>query len=379
MQGASMKSVNISQVDTVFANGSYPIEFLFFFEQKINSQRIRTALKNISASFWPLFGEYTAGQIVFKRYAESEHLREETTQDSFDLTTTPAALIEKYGLTHPGDRNKMFHLNIIRYTNGTVLIPRMNHLAGDGYSYFYFLMALAAVTRGFSIPFAAYVARFLFRPRHRRTVLKEFKFNLDTGPAAATVPDLLIESATISKRGVYQAIREVKVQSDIVVSTNDLLSAMVIKKLVLLRRNSFPGRVQLTIPVDVRRFIAEYGRTFIGNALLFALIHFDTEIISSSSVNKIAVAIRRSMPAITKVSYVQYLNGLEQVIRGGQVDKLKPFDPQLGVLVTNLSKLPADKLDFGSGPPGFIFPLTVGKNSAAVLSQGDHFLLRLVY
>jgi hypothetical protein len=41
--------------------------------------------------------------------------------------------------------------------------------------------------------------------------------------------------------------------------------------------------------------------------------------------------------------------------------------------------MPVHKLDFGSGCPEFIFLLTVGKNSTAILADRDDYLLRFVH
>jgi hypothetical protein len=41
--------------------------------------------------------------------------------------------------------------------------------------------------------------------------------------------------------------------------------------------------------------------------------------------------------------------------------------------------MPTDKLDFGRGKPAFIFPLTIEKNSAALLTHQKNYLLRLAY
>jgi hypothetical protein len=47
--------------------------------------------------------------------------------------------------------------------------------------------------------------------------------------------------------------------------------------------------------------------------------------------------------------------------------------------VTNLSKLPAERLDFGTGGPHAIVPLTVEKNSVAVLARRENYVLRYTY
>ena len=85
------------------------------------------------------------------------------------------------------------------------------------------------------------------------------------------------------------------------------------------------------------------------------------------------------MPEITKNSYLEYLINLEITILDNQIEKLIPHDPRHGCLVTNLSRLPTHKLDFGNDTPDFIVPLTIEKNSAAILADQNNFCLRLVY
>ena len=85
------------------------------------------------------------------------------------------------------------------------------------------------------------------------------------------------------------------------------------------------------------------------------------------------------MPSVSRENYIRYLTGLEGTIASGNMAQLRPFDPDSGVLVTNLSRLPVDKLDFGTGRPDLIVPLTRGKNSAAVLAEKENFVLRYAY
>jgi len=93
----------------------------------------------------------------------------------------------------------------------------------------------------------------------------------------------------------------------------------------------------------------------------------------------IAVQIRKSMPSVSKQSYTEYLTKLEEIIFEGKTEKLWPFDPTSGCLVTNISRLPVNKLDFGTGPPDLIFPLTIEKNAAAVMAKDENFVLRFGY
>jgi NRPS condensation-like uncharacterized protein len=374
-----LKTINISQVDSVFADGSYPIEFLFFYTHKIKTGTIRSALKKLSADFWPLFGEYESGQINFERYPESEFCTEQVFQHQFDSSETYNSLFEKYNRFNPAEMQRLFHLTILQYTNGTVLIPKMNHLAGDGYSYFYFLSALAAITRSHSIPFKTCLTRLIYKPDHRRTILRKFIF---TGRGVrSSIPEsrFTIQFEEFPKQEIHRTLKDIKLQYNLAVSANDLLSAMAVKKLFLLQQEQFQDSMQLTIPMDVRRQIAEYGKKFFGNPLLFAVIPFLAATLRESDTREIALQIRKSIPLITKEGYIHYLLELENLITNGHFDKLKPYVPRDGCLVTNLTKMPAERLDFGTGYPEFIYPITIEKNSVAILTHKNNYLLRLAY
>ena len=140
-----MRTIPISQVDALFANGSYPIEFLFFYKQGFSTQRLRRALRHLAPLFWPIFGDYRQGSIVYEQYRECDFFDEETVNqelDTLEMEHSGAKKIAHYSLP---ELEKLFFLKVIRFKNGKMIIPKLDHLAGDGYSYFYFLSALAAL------------------------------------------------------------------------------------------------------------------------------------------------------------------------------------------------------------------------------------------
>jgi len=85
------------------------------------------------------------------------------------------------------------------------------------------------------------------------------------------------------------------------------------------------------------------------------------------------------MPIIGKASFIKFLENLESIIAKQKIDKLKPFDPDHGILITNLSKLPVNQLNFGTGEADILFPLSVEKNATAILADKDNFILRFSY
>jgi hypothetical protein len=82
------------------------------------------------------------------------------------------------------------------------------------------------------------------------------------------------------------------------------------------------------------------------------------------------------MPIVSTQSYRDYLFQLEKTISGGKPEKLRPFDPASGCLVTNISRLPVHKLNFGAGLPELTYPLTIEKSATAVLAKDENFILR---
>jgi NRPS condensation-like uncharacterized protein len=373
-----MKKLNISPIDAIFSNGCYPIEFMLYYQNKIKTGRIRSALKNLSSNFWPMFGEYDNGIIYFEKYMESRCFEEQIVEEEFNSTESPRNLYNKYCRINPTDPQRLFHISILQYQDGTVIIPKLNHLAGDGYSYFYFLSLLAAVCREASIPFKKYFIRSQFKPHHQRNILKEFRFeNIGLKPTAPP-EKFTLQNEAISKTTIRDMIKDVASKTRQQVSTNDILTAMILKRTVensSTRANNF----QLTIPIDVRNQVKEYGSKFFGNGIMLHRMEFQTDEIRKNKIGELAVRIRQSMPRVNSEIYLKFLAGLENLIADQEIEQLRPFDPNSGCLVTNLSRLPATQLDFGGGKPDFIFLLTVEKNSAAILGDTENFVIRLVY
>ncbi|MEJ2544072.1 MAG: acyltransferase [Calditrichaceae bacterium] len=374
-----MKQLNISQVDTIFANGSYTIEFLLYYKNKINTQKIKSALKKLSTDFWPIFGKYESGIIHFDTYVEGDCFEEDVINEDFNYDLSYREFYEKYNKAVPENLKKLFFLKVIQYKNGTILIPKMKHLAGDGYSYFYFLSVLAQITQSNTIPLKGWLIRLLARPNHNRTILKEFKLPNIELTQFKVAKNVTINDEFISKSDVRKMIREIADNADQKVSTNDILSAMVVKKMIEIQKDKVNDEYLLNMPIDVRRNIKEYGSKFFGNGLMFHQITFKTVEILKSDLSEIAIKIRQGMPKITTQYYEDYFQSLERIIDEKQTDHLRPYDPETGCLVTNLSRLPASRLNFGTGNPDLIFPLTIGKNAASVLADDKNFILRLVY
>ena len=374
-----MKKVNISQVDALFSNMSYPIEFLFYFKEGFNTKKIRAALRKLSSIFWPMFGEYKNGIISFDSYSEENYFDEEVVNHEFNIPETEEDRFNVYSQFRLPDLRRLFFLKAIQYKNGTILIPKINHLAGDGYSYFYFLSVLTLLSKYSLVPFKSSLISFIYKPHHRRTTLKDFTFKGVELKPLLQDNTFTIEIEEILRKEVQSIIDEVSSSKKLQISINDVLSAVAIKKVVGIQSKFFGEKVNLTIPIDVRRQIKEYGQRFFGNGIMLHTIKLEKEYVETSSIRKIAMNIRKSMPSVSKESYNYYLTELEEILSEGKMDKFRPFDPRYGCLVTNISRIPVDKLNFGTGVPELVFPLTIEKNSTGILAKKENFILRFAY
>jgi hypothetical protein len=373
-----MKKINISQIDTLFVNGSYPIEFLFYYKHKIKTLPIRKAIKKLSSSFWPLFGKYNDGLIQSSKYSEDKFYCETIHNEDFTPMKNEMQLWEKYNLVNPKKMEGLLFLSILQFNNGTVIIPKMNHLAGDGYSYLYFMSVLASVSKSSYMPFKKYAIRLLASPRLKRTVLKEYHFNKTKIEEPFEHQNCTIKLEQVPKTYVKEEIEKIKTKYSVSVSTNDILSAIVFKKTFEKQKAQIDNQFTLSIPIDVRRQVKELGPKFFGNGIMLHHLNLSIDELDKIDNSELALKLRKSMPSVNTEMYVEYLSDLESKIERSSIHSLKPYDPEKGCLVTNLSRMPIQKLNFGSGNPALIFPLTIGRNSAGILADKDNFLLRLV-
>ena len=371
-----MKKLFISQIDTHFANGSYPIEFFFFYPGKIETTKIRKAIKTAAKVFWPLFGVYENGFIVRQKYIEEDCFTEKNLSRPFDNKQSEGEIFQNFSWINPAQLNKLFFLSVLQFPNGTALLPKMSHLAGDGYSYFYFLTVLSALVFN-NNPFKKSAIRYLYKPSYKRTVFDKFRFEHQFEEHKFVKKDLTPEYLKFPKMQIKEQIKNSSSKFKINVSTNDILCAYILKKFAEL--NLFKEKIELTMPVDVRNRIKEYGSKFFGNGLLFNRQFYNLDLISGLPVEELAVEIRKTAPDINKENYLEYLSSIEKCIAKGEFSVLRPFDPERGCLVTNLSKLPTNKMNFGSGKPEVVSVITEGKNTAAILSENNDFILRIMY
>ncbi len=372
-----MKQISISQVDAFFADGSYPIELMIFYPKRISTSTVRAALKRVSGMFWPAFSCYLDGSIHRGSYREDNHFQEIVFDTDFDPDSSPREIQQTYAGLNPSVDQRLFFLTLVQHPNGTMLIPKLNHLAGDGYSYFYLLSVMAAMAT--ASPIKRTLIPWLAKPNHNRTVLKGFHLDRFEREKTAKHQELEIEIVRVPKRQIDEKLKGLASPGDENLSANDILSAMVVRQIASKHHEDTESRFTLSIPIDVRRNVKEYGKKYFGNGVHIGETLFDTRELAKMDDIEIARSIRQSMPRVDRSRHKSFLEQIEDWLSQGQTDRLRPYDPDNGCLVTNLTKMPVNHLDFGSGQPTLVLPLTLAKNSVVVLDHGDDYLLRMVH
>lgn len=373
-----MRKLSISPVDAVFAGGGYPIEFLLLFEKGLDTRRLRAAIPSIARPFWPAFGTLEGPEIHSESYDEARHYDEVKGGAELVSRGSVAELTESFAPHVPRDMPGLLFFRVIHLSEGSALVFRMNHAAGDGYSVFFLLSTLAAMSRFARWPLSAGVLAALARPCHARDAVAEVPVTRiqKAGPVPKGPPRVEIER--VPRADLDERLHALGSADGSRVSHNDLLSAMVLKRVAASQPQLFASAIRLSIPIDVRREVPAYGSRFFGNGIFFHHLDLDARRVAAMAPEELASELRGAMPALDEAAYAEFLRQLaaEQATKGGRPQH--PFDPARGCLVTNISRLPIQHLDFGRGRPSRVVPLTMVENSAAVLREGADYVLRLV-
>ncbi|MFC1784088.1 acyltransferase [Candidatus Neomarinimicrobiota bacterium] len=223
------------------------------------------------------------------------------------------------------------------------------------------------------------VLKRISKPQINRTSLIDYNFTNTNIEKPHEHNNCVLKLEKIPKSHIKQEIKNIKNKYNNVVSTNDLLSAKVFKRTFDIQQAYKSNKFSLAIPMDVRRQVKELGLKYFGNGLLLHSLKLNVSELEKINTDELAIKLRESIPVIDSKSYLEYLTKLETQIKNSAVHSLKPYNPETGCLVTNLSRIPIHKLDYGKGSPKLVLPLTIGKNSAAILSDKQNYILRLAY
>jgi hypothetical protein len=344
-----MDQLELSAIDYVYGTGGFPpMSFILHFAAELNPERIADAFRTTSQQFRGAAG------VLAQRDAHTLY---------FDLTRD-AAVIEicdeasaapwmtQVQLVRTQLGEPLARARITRMAGGGTRISLvLSHGLGDGYSYFLFLAAWAARSRG-EAGFEAACNRSALRPAQARPEpgrrwlgeLPHSGFFID---AEDEVRELLpfVEGSLTSDA--------VKGQNGL--SSNDLLSAAAWKKSVA---PEYQGPTTFCTLSDLRRYRPDLGPLYFGNAILPVKVAVDADALRQASQVEVAEWIRSAVAAVPgRIDLgVLELETIRQSQGLSVFSRIRPTDRR-GITVSNMSRAPYAALDFGAGVPFDIEPV----------------------
>jgi shikimate O-hydroxycinnamoyltransferase len=384
------KIIPLSSIDHIFTGtGSYPIEFIFSYQKKLDEKALRSSLLEVIRHFPPI-----ASKLV---KLSDQEFGFELSQEGlvFDVQESTHRFEEwdaKYDYINPVNTLEGEPLAKIRITHtpdGSVLGVSISHAISDGFSYFHFLSSWAKLYHGKSF----------FPPIHQRSLLvsnqdKNLKTTItqqdvlhDSGlffegkREVIKKEDLKWESRIFHFEELKELLAKEQKNAEIRLSFNDIITAQLSKEyLSKWQTGGQENTCYISCPVDFRRILDDFPKTYFGNAVSLATTALSLEELNSVSLSDLAIKIRNNVKNVNRERIDTNLSCLT-TLRNQQnlniFENIHVMHPDSGLLVTNLSRLPVPEIEFDAGPPSDYSILTQTVRGAVVLPHPDGFEVRL--
>ncbi len=396
--------MKLSPIDHIFTGEkATPIEFLFVFKNRINIKALERGLNRISEKFWPIFGrlrEIDQGK-SFEVFWKKQHI----TIKEVDLTDQDIPNFENFQQMNQFSRpvysvpgSNLYKITLFQLKNGSALGVNISHCIVDGYSYFYFMSFWANEVNGGLIKRIG--ARLFHSPHHKRSKLsydvsyeKDFSDNnvcTMTGASLGHSKRSFDESKCSWKfydfkiTEVWKKIDEFNKgnpQDGLRVSSNDVLCALLVKKLSL-EKNFFPAQARLAQAFDCRRVLSELGLKYFGNAVRAASFEISSDEIANISTKRLSKLFRKTTDSMIRANVeksIAYLEGIRLSGEDGlkKIQTIQISHPEKGFLITNLSRIPLEHLNFRAGSPFAAIVLTPAPRTGVISKKQDVYRVRV--
>lgn len=355
-------SLLLSPIDPLFTGPhAYEIALALDYGADLDHERLRAGFEKAVEAYWPLRGELLLGPDG--RLELRDARRAELSFGDGDAEGVDSLPGRPLCRARVGRRR---------------LSLSVSHAAADGYSVFSFLAAWAAggtpartpeLDRSPLIPDDSPLPPAPASMKELRRVCGWAGGGARRAPAARQRRRLRFSEAELSRLAA-----EAGAELGFGLSTNDLLCAHLWKTV-------FPERVELSIPLDFRRLHPELGPAFFGNAVVGVPVDLEPgETAASVPLKTLALRVRDAVRGRRLPEVEAALEALEALRRERGVAALQAVpvcDPDRGILITNLSRVPSRALDFGAGPPVDLEFKTAFDGSAVILPADDGLEVQL--
>jgi shikimate O-hydroxycinnamoyltransferase len=386
---ARMTTIPLSPIDLVFTGaGAYPLEFVFAYACPLDVDRLAESLARTLELFPP------ATSRLVRLSGQSYGLLPSREGCAFEVTTSTAAFADegaRYGFLSPVDTAEgepLTRIKLSRTPEGPVLGVSMSHAVVDGFSFFYFLSSWARVFHGRPVP----------PPSHRRELLMPTPAPLGPPLRPADVLDgcglfwgeerpaiqrdrLRWHRQVLSRSELSALLAKAQEECGVRLSHNDVIAAW-------LWQSHLPGWAEgagdatayVNCPVDARRLLPGFPTTYFGCAVVLATAEVERERLPQASLGELALRVRRAVAAVDAEGMRRSLATIDRLRQQEGLRALEQchvVHPRCGLLVTNLSRLPAREIEFDGGPPVAFDILTPAERCAVVLPAVDGVDVRI--
>jgi len=386
-----MKTIPLSAIDHVFTGvGSYSIGFVFAYKNTIDSARLRSSLDETLEQFLPLRSKLIKiSEHSYGLQPADDGLSFETTTSSeiFEDSTDVSRFLDP---AHSVEGEPLTKIKLTQTPRGSVLGVSISHAVADGFSYFHFLSSWSRTFQG----------KRILSPSHQRELLmpetsdRQKPITPDdilarcglfwAGKRHASPREQIYEERLfISKDTMGKLLAEAEEECGVPLFYNDVIAAFLWKKYITKWNEGKNNPVAyVSCPFDYRRVLRILPRTYFGNALCCATASIDYENLVHASLGKLALLIRKAVGQV-KEDYVlgslEALGSLRRQRGLAAMEEIHVMHPQDGLVVTNISRLPVQNLEFDSGTPTGFQALSSAPRAAAILPAQDGVDIRVYH
>ncbi len=374
-----MTSIPLSPVDYIFTGeASQPITFAFSYRKKIDPELLKKSLK-ATLGYFPIL------QCQLHKISESDYEYRITPDGlNFDIRESHSAFKESDRIgqyitpVNTIEGNPLTRITLTQTPEASVLAISISHALVDGFSYFHFLSSWAIISWG---------EKFL-SPYLDRRVVSSFDENNFKDTSAddiytfcglfyggqrhqMTAGSMRSERMFIPEETIRSHIGEVKRVHQISCTENDVITAILWKKyLSLWNEEDVQHRAYVTCPFDFRRALPDFPKNYFGCAIVFATAEIGFKDLVTASVEDLSLLIRNSVSRMKPEYILNSMRALENLRRQKGLSAMAELHlrhARHGMIVTNLTRMPIQDLDFGFGSPEKFITYAEITRSAAIL------------
>ncbi|MGE5386368.1 MAG: acyltransferase [Betaproteobacteria bacterium] len=385
MEADKAHALPLTPIDYVFTgNSAYPVGFVFHYRYRIDAARLHAALAQILLAFRS--ATYRLEAISTTQYVLSPH-QGEVAFSTAAMPSRRAADMPSYDCidsVQTRENEPLCRIRLTETADGTALGISFSHVVADGFSCFYFLAELAKAFRQEPLS-APELDRGWYQPRPfvlAKPLTSAEAIDLTgfaRGRHRQDIPqsDVAWEHIHVSEAEVAGLMAEASAQTACRLSRNDVLTAYLWKKYVPQWLGSQTAEdASFCLPFDVRRFSHWVSPRHFGNGICLAGAHLPYKRFSAASLGELAALVRATVDKVTE-DYARTAYDVFGATREREglaaMGEFHVSDQCSGILVTNLSRVPLESVDFGAGAPFSFATVADAPRAAIVLPAADGF------